>query len=72
MHGRTVAVAALAEAVALAESPLALLGDQGGVSLITGDIIPSGLVHGTVSVETEHGTVYLDAEGEVEVAPAEG
>lgn len=63
MHGRTVAVAALAEAVALAESPLALLGDQGGVSLITGDIIPSGPVHGTV---------YLDAEGEVEVAPAEG
>lgn len=70
MEGRTVPVAMLAETVRRAWVPLAFLGDQGGVSLITGEVAPSGLVPGTVSVETEHGTLYLDAEGEVEVIPS--
>lgn len=70
MQSHTVPVASLAETVRRAWVPLALLGDQGGVSLITGAIVPSGVVRGTVSVETEHGTVYLDEEGEVEVVPA--
>lgn len=47
--------------------PLRLIGDQGGHSLITGTTRKSGLVMGTLSVETEHGTVYLDPESEVEV-----
>lgn len=47
--------------------PLRLIGDQGGHSAITGEICESGLVMGTLSIETEHGTVYLDPESEIEV-----
>ena len=44
-----------------------LHGSGGGLSLITGEIKPSSALPGTLSVETEHGTTYLDAESEVEV-----
>lgn len=47
--------------------PLRLIGDQGGHSAINGEICESGLVMGTLSIETEHGTVYLDPELEIEV-----
>lgn len=46
---------------------ISLLGDDGGLSLITGEISPSGLVMGTLSIETEHGTVYLDPDGDIRI-----
>lgn len=49
---------------AIVEDPtrgvVSLLGDHGGLSLITGPSSRSGLVMGTLSIETEHGVVYLD------------
>ncbi len=49
---------------AIVEDPkrgvVSLLGDHGGLSLITGPFARSGLVMGTLSIETEHGVVYLD------------
>ena len=65
----TLPASSLAEAVERSQEPLALVGDQGGLSLITGSIAPSGLVPGTISVETEPGTVYLGVEVETQVAP---
>lgn len=47
---------------------ISLRGDSGGISLITGNIQPSGLIKGTVSIETEHGTIYLDADLEVQIS----
>lgn len=47
--------------------PLRLIGDQGGHSAITGEVCESGVVMGTLFIETEHGTVYLDPESEIEV-----
>lgn len=47
--------------------PLRLIGDQGGHSAITGEVHKSGVVMGTLFIETEHGTVYLDPESEIEV-----
>jgi hypothetical protein len=41
---------------------VSLVGGHGGLSLITGPINRSGLVMGTLSIETEHGVVYLDPE----------
>lgn len=67
MESRLTPVVMLAETIRRAEVPLALMGDQGGTSLIAGEVAPSGVIHGTVSVETEHGTLYLDDESEVEV-----
>lgn len=46
---------------------ISLVGSHGGLSLVVGDVDPSNVVSGTVSVETEHGTVYLDEDGEVEI-----
>lgn len=49
---------------AIVEDPksgaVSLLGNHGGLSLITGPFARSGLVMGTLSIETEHGVVYLD------------
>lgn len=36
-----------------------LVGGNGGLSLITGDISSSSLLFGALSVETEHGTIYV-------------
>ena len=44
-----------------------LHGDDGGLSLITGEVRPSNALPGALSVETEHGTTYLDLGSEVEV-----
>ena len=41
---------------------ISLIGDHGSPSLITGHLRESSLVKGALSVETEHGTVYLDLE----------
>lgn len=71
MESRTVRVSSLADVVLSEGGPVALLGDHGGISLITGAVALSGLVPGTASVETEHGTVYLDAEGVVEIVAVE-
>lgn len=46
---------------------ISLKGSHGGSSLITGNVEPSGLVPGTTSIETEHGTVYLDSDLDVEI-----
>ena len=47
-----------------------LSGSMGGLSLITGEVERSGLVPGALSVDTEHGTTYLDLDSEVEVVEA--
>ncbi|MCB5280589.1 hypothetical protein [Arthrobacter sp. ES1] len=39
---------------------VSLVGSNGGLSRITGWIEESGVVMGALSIETEHGTVYLD------------
>ena len=46
---------------------LSLVGDQGGHSAITGEVYESNVVMGTLAIETEHGTVCLDPESEIEV-----
>lgn len=48
--------------------PLSLVGDHGGLSLIVGAVVESNLVPSSLSVETEHGTTYLDLYSNVEVA----
>lgn len=47
---------------------ISLVGDHGGLSLITGEIAPSSLMTGMISIETEHGTVHLDPEVEVTIS----
>lgn len=47
---------------------ISLVGSDRGLSLITGAITDSSLVMGTMSIETEHGTLYLDPEGEQEIS----
>lgn len=44
-----------------------LHGDDGGLSLITGEVRASSSMPGLLSVETEHGTTYLDLGSDVEV-----
>lgn len=51
---------------------ISLVGDHGGLSLITGEIAWSSLVPGTMSVELEHGTVYLDPGIEITVSEDDG
>jgi hypothetical protein len=47
---------------------VSLVGDHGGLSLITGPSHHSGLVMGTLSIETEHGVVYLDPDETTEIS----
>jgi len=47
---------------------ISLVGDHGGLSLITGEIASSSLMTGMIALETEHGTVYLDPEVEVTIS----
>lgn len=47
---------------------ISLVGGNGGLSLITGPAVTSGFVMGTLSIETEHGVVYLDQEEETEIS----
>lgn len=62
----------VAEVPAIAADPsrgvVSLVGDHGGLSLITGDIDASSLVLGTLALETEHGTLYLDPEADIVIS----
>lgn len=42
------------------EPGMTLVGDFGGLTLISGDVKPSAAMPGLLHVETEHGTLYLD------------
>lgn len=44
-----------------------IIGDYGGRTEITGEVHESGLVFGTMSIETEHGVLYLPAEEVIQV-----
>lgn len=47
---------------------VSLVGDHGGLSLITGGIQISNLIPGSLSFETEHGVVFLDPDQEVGIS----
>lgn len=64
----TIRVSELAGIVQSATGPISLVGDHDGQSLITGEVRESGLVMGTLSIETEHGTVYLDPEADQKIS----
>lgn len=51
---------------------VSLVGDHGGLSLITGEINDSSAIFGTMAVETEHGTVFLDPEAQILVSEEDG
>ena len=65
----TVPVSELAEIVADPErGTISLIGDNGGHALITGEIHESSVVRGTIRIETEHGSIYLAPDLEVEIS----
>lgn len=43
-----------------------IVGDNGGFSAITGEVYESNVMHGFFAVETEHGTLYLADDDEIE------
>jgi hypothetical protein len=47
---------------------VSLVGDHGGLSLITGPVSQSGLVMDLLSFETEHGVVYLNPEAVAQIS----
>lgn len=49
---------------------VSFVGDQGGLSQITGSVSQPGLVMGTLAFETEHGVVYLEPDEETEISEA--
>lgn len=49
---------------------VSLVGSNGGLSQITGWIEESGVVMGSLSIETEHGTVYLDPNETTQISEA--
>lgn len=51
---------------------VSLVGDNGGLSLITGEIKSSALVHGNIVVLTEHGNLYLDPESWLNISEDTG
>lgn len=51
-----------------ARGAISLVGDSGGLSLITGPVTRSGLIMGTLAIETEHGVVYLDPEEPTQIS----
>lgn len=73
---RTQLTVLVADLPSIIEDPergvISLVGDHGGLSLITGGIEGSGLVMGALSIETEHGVVYLDPEQETEISEDDG
>lgn len=44
---------------------ISLVGNNGGLSFITGQIDESGLVMGALAIETEHGTLYIDPDEQI-------
>lgn len=69
---RTQSTVAVADIPSIIADPkrgvVSLVGDHGGLALITGDIEASSLVLGSMVVETEHGTIYLDPELEAVIS----
>lgn len=55
-----------------ARGVISLVGDHGGLSLITGPINSSSLVMGSLAIETEHGVVYLDPNSETTISEDDG
>lgn len=51
---------------------ISLVGEHGGLSLITGDIEHSNLMRGTLAIETEHGVVHLEPDQEVRISEEDG
>ena len=45
-----------------------IVGDQGGLACITGEVYKSATMRGSTAVEIEHGTLYLDEDEPVTVA----
>lgn len=46
---------------------VSLVGENGGLSTIIGEIEESSSVPGLIRIETEHGMLYLDPEFDVEI-----
>lgn len=46
----------------------ALVGSQGGLSVIEGDIENSSAIPGCIRIETEHGTIYADKDSFLDLA----
>ena len=51
-----------------ARGAISLVGDHGGLSLITGPATGTGFLSGLMSIETEHGVVYLDPETAAQIS----
>lgn len=51
---------------------ISLVGDMGGLSQITGEVTVSNIVIGTLAIETEHGTVYLDPDSGILISEDHG
>ncbi|WP_394941164.1 hypothetical protein [Psychromicrobium sp. YIM B11713] len=51
---------------------ISMVGDHGGLSLITDGIDLSAIVLGTLVVETEHGSVYLNHDAEITISEDDG
>lgn len=47
---------------------ISLVGDHGGIALITGALAASAVVFGALAIETEHGTIYLDENSDVTIS----
>lgn len=45
----------------------ALVGDQGGITNITGEVYDSSVIPGCKAIEVEHGTLYVDNDEEIGV-----
>lgn len=73
---RTTSTVKVAEIPSIIADPnrgvVSLVGDHGGLSLVVGDVEPSGLVMGTIAFETEHGTLYLDPDSETRISEDDG
>lgn len=49
------------------EPGMVIVGDGAGQTAVTGEVGPSSTVSGCIRVEVEHGVLYLEAEGTVQV-----
>jgi len=71
---RTQSTVRVADVPAIIADPdrgtISLIGDHGGLSLITGEVYDSMVIPGTLAFETEHGTVRLEQGAEVKISEA--
>lgn len=51
---------------------ISLLGDHGGRSRVTGEIYLSNVIAGCLAIETEHGTLYLPLEDQIQISEDDG